>query len=65
MSSIGETIKTLQNAITYLEEYGEILKLNNCNTCRNKNCPYRPRWGERVRINCPLYIGGEEVNNDN
>ena len=61
MSSIGETIKTLQNAITYLEEYGEILKLNNCNICRNKNCPYRPKWNERVRINCPLYIRGEEV----
>ena len=59
MSSIDETIKTLQNAITYLEEYGEILKLNDCNTCRNKNCPYRPKCGERVRINCPLYIRGE------
>ena len=23
-----------------------------------KNCRYRPKWGERVRINCPLYIKG-------
>ena len=44
-----------------MKDYEEILKLNDCNTCRNKNCPYRPKWGERVRINCPLYIRGEEV----
>lgn len=56
MTKIREAVKTLQDVITYLEEYDTILKLNNCNTCRNKNCPYRPNWGERVRINCPLYI---------
>lgn len=56
MSKIREAIKTLQNVIAYLKEYEEILDLNNCNTCGIKNCPYRPRWGERVRINCPLYI---------
>ena len=61
MSKIRKAIKVLNNVIAYLEDYEEILKLNNCNTCRNKNCPYRPRWGERVRINCPLYIRGEEV----
>ncbi|MBR4639520.1 MAG: hypothetical protein IKO79_03045 [Butyrivibrio sp.] len=56
MSKIREAIKVLHNVIAYLEDYEEILKLNNCNTCRNKNCPYRPKWGEKVRINCPLYI---------
>ena len=58
MSKIREAIKTLQNVIAYLEEYDAILGLNNCNTCRNKNCQYRPKLGERVRINCPLYIKG-------
>ena len=61
MSKIREAIKTLQNVIAYLEDYEDISNLNNCNSCRNKNCPYRPKWGERVRINCPLYIRGEEV----
>ena len=55
MSKIRKAIKVLGNVIAYLEDYEEILKLNDCNTCRNKNCPYRPKWGERVRINCPLY----------
>jgi hypothetical protein len=56
MNKIRKAIKVLNNVIAYLEDYEEILKLNDCNTCRNKNCPYRPKWGERVRINCPLYI---------
>ena len=58
MSKIRKAIKALNNVIAYLEDYEEILKLNDCNTCRNKNCPYRPKLGERVRINCPLYIKG-------
>ena len=53
MSKIRKAIKALNNVIAHLEDYEEILKLN---TCRNKNCRYRPKWGERVRINCPLYI---------
>ena len=56
MSKIRKAIKALNNVIAHLEDYEKILKLNNCNTCRNKNCLYRPKWGERVRINCPLYI---------
>ena len=58
MSKIRKAIKVLNNVIAYLEDYEEILKLNDCNTCRNKNCPYRPKCGERVRINCPLHIKG-------
>lgn len=58
MSKIREAIKVLNNVIVHLEDYEKILKLNDCNTCRNKNCLYRPKWGERVRINCPLYIKG-------
>ena len=58
MSKIRKAIKALNNVIAHLEDYEEILKLNDCNTCRNKNCPYRPKWGERVRINCPLHIKG-------
>ena len=61
MSKIREAIKVLNNVIAYLEDYEEISKLNNCNTCRADKCPYRPKWGERVRINCPLYIKGKEV----
>lgn len=61
MNKIRDAIKVLYNVVAYLEDYEEILELNNCNSCRNRNCPCRPRLGERVRINCPFYIKGEEV----
>ena len=32
---------------------------NNCNNCRKKHCEYKPRVGENVRINCPLWEGIE------
>lgn len=56
MSKITETVETLNNAIAYLQDYEEIIQLNNCNTCGNKTCQYRPKLGERVRYNCPLYV---------
>lgn len=30
-------------------------ELNNCNTCLNRSCQYRPKPGESVRYNCPHY----------
>ena len=34
----------------------EIAEMNDCNNCADKmECPYRPRWGENVRFNCPLW----------
>lgn len=31
-----------------------------CNTCEKKGCEYRPRVGDTVRANCPLYSGPEK-----
>lgn len=38
--------------------------LPSCNTCALvKTCSAAPKWGEPVRINCPLYVKKpEEVN---
>ena len=34
--------------------------LHDCNDCpKLRSCRYAPRWGERTRINCPLW-GPEE-----
>lgn len=32
-----------------------VRSLNNCNTCGKKDCKYRPKPGENVRINCALW----------
>ena len=34
-----------------------INRLNNCNTCKDKECKYRPKWGDAVRFNCPFWKG--------
>ena len=26
-----------------------------CNTCKNRECGYKPKLGEMVRYNCPFY----------
>ena len=31
-----------------------------CNTCEKRGCEYRPRVGDTVRANCPLYSGSEK-----
>ena len=31
-----------------------------CNTCEKRGCEYRPRVGDTVRANCPLYSGPEK-----
>ena len=36
-------------------------KLNNCNNCGAKDCPYIPEQGQIVRINCPLWVAREQV----
>ena len=38
-----DTIKEFLNSLT------------SCNNCTNKNCEYMPKWGEKVRYNCPFW----------
>lgn len=47
------------HALNYLaacvKTVDQIQDLPDCNTCGRENCEYRPRWGEAVRLNCPLW----------
>lgn len=39
----------------------DLLSKGNCNECGGKeNCTYRPRPGETVRANCPLWRGSQK-----
>lgn len=39
----------------------DLLSRGNCNDCGGKeNCDYRPRPGETVRANCPLWRGPQK-----
>lgn len=39
--------------------YNDVVSKPDCNTCKNKNCEYRPKSGDTTRFNCPLWEGEE------
>ena len=48
-------IDALIQAQVLLLELQRIENLPNCNTCLRQACEYKPKLGEYVRFNCPLY----------
>lgn len=51
-TEVKETLQVLMDIITYQEI---LEKQHDCNDCSYACCKYRPRPGERTRINCPLW----------
>lgn len=43
--------------------YREVVSTPDCNTCKNKDCIYKPKPGEITRFNCPLWRGVKGENN--
>lgn len=43
-----------------LMAYEEIMALPDCNTCKKKDCYYRPSAGQMVRFNCFDYEGSRD-----
>ncbi len=43
-----------------INQLEKISNLANCNDCGAvKKCQYKPKWGEPVRYNCPLWVGSK------
>ena len=51
---------TLLKMAEMIRAYDEIMLLHDCNDCGRKDCPYAPKAGQMVRINCPLWEGETE-----
>lgn len=56
-----ENLDQVLNEINYLKQcekkLEEIVALPNCQDCAiSNNCEHRPKYGDFVRFNCPLYI---------
>ena len=53
------------DSCVYKGEFERLMELPNCNDCAlnasSYSCNYRPRIGENVRINCPMWKPKEEV----
>jgi len=49
----------LRHAADCVEWYRRRTKMHDCNDCA-KGCGYEPKWGEMVRVNCPLWREKDE-----
>ncbi len=61
MSRLDDTIANVAYILDTLIVYRNIAETGNCNICKNKNCQWRPKLGQLVRYNCPLYEVEEEA----
>ena len=52
---LDETISHIKSIKSDIWMLHEIMSLPNCNDCKNKDCEYKPKWGEHNRYNCPLH----------
>ena len=58
---ISDMAKDAADAIDTLQVFVACIGLlPTCNECANKDCGYRPGWGDTVRYNCPHYIHPHE-----
>ena len=56
--SILEIKESIDTVSAVLDVYLQIAAMPSCNTCRKVDCEYRPKDGEKMRLNCPLWEGG-------
>lgn len=53
-----EKVKAERDA--YKIYFDDLSSKPDCNTCDDRDCRYRPRAGDTVRVNCPLWRGKKE-----
>lgn len=59
MSRMDEDARDFARMLRYVADcidyYDRVSSYDDCNNCKRKECEYKPRLGEMVRINCPLW----------
>lgn len=63
MSRLDDAIANVAYILDTLMVYRNIAETGNCNTCKDKDCQWRPKTGQLVRYNCPHYKAGKTMNN--
>ena len=53
-----EKVKAERDALKIY--FDDLSSKPDCNTCAKKRCEYKPRVGQTVRANCPLWSGPEK-----
>jgi len=60
MSKLDDVIANMAYILDSLMALRQIYESGSCNTCKNKDCGYRPKVGQQVRFNCPFYTEEDE-----
>lgn len=60
MSRLDDTIANVAYILDTLIAYRNIVETGNCNTCKNKDCRWKPKPGQLVRYNCHHYKAEEK-----
>ena len=55
MSRLDDAISEVKYILDCLQTYRRITQYGNCNSCGNKECEWKTKWGDDVRWNCPHY----------
>lgn len=60
MSRLNEAIADVAYILDCLMAYCNMIKAGDCNTCKNKDCQWKPKPGQLVGYNCPHYKAEED-----
>lgn len=63
MNRLDDVIASVAYILDCLMVYRNIVESGDCNICKNKDCQWKPKFGQLVRYNCPHYKA-EEDNGD-
>ena len=55
MSRLDKAIAEVAYILDCMMAYRLIARAGDCNTCKNKDCQWKPKTGQLVRYNCPHY----------
>lgn len=55
-----ELIRLIFSICDYARLGYSISTYDNCNNCKVSDCEYKPKWGDAVRWNCPLWKGADD-----
>ena len=55
-----ELIRLIFSICDYARLGYSISTHDNCNNCKVSDCEYKPKWGDAVRWNCPLWKGADD-----
>ena len=59
-NELEKHIEMCQKVLEVFKFVRHMSNLPTCNDCKRKECRYKPKWGDTVRYNCPLWTDADD-----